>query len=92
MLSSSSYLPLLERPGWDIGLGDVPHRTAEQLWGEAWLWAPVTSSALKLQALLSLLVVTLTVGPPLSCSFLSIQVHHHLPSLSSPVVFSFALF
>lgn len=83
--SSSSYLPLSQ-----AGTKDwvTPHtEKQQQLWGEAWLWAPVTSSALKLQALLSLLVVTLTMGSPLSCSFLSVQVHHHLPSLSSLVVF-----
>ena len=63
----------------------TPHTEKQQPWGEAWLWAPASSSALQLQALLSLLAVTLTVGSPLSCSFLSVQVPHHLPSLSSLV-------
>lgn len=40
LLSSSSYLPLLERPGWDIGLGDVPHRTAAAAMGRGMALGP----------------------------------------------------
>lgn len=82
---SSSYPPSPQRNVARTQNWGTPHTAMQPPWGKARLWSPATSSAPERRALLSLPAVTPTVGSPLLCSSLSVQVPHRLPPVSSLV-------